>query len=259
MIALRRGEGGENGGGRRRAARRAGGVARALADGRGFTLLEILVALFIFGTVLAAIYAAYGGTFRLIGATRDQAEIYQMARVAMERIGEDLAAAIPPGPPEPEAEAEAGAGAGEVALAGVDEVAGGMAADTLRFRSLAHVALAGARGAGGPAVISYTVQPAAEGGGLVLYREDRPEAESAGGEGGRGYVLCDRLAGVNFTYYAEGGEEYDHWDTADPASQGRLPARVAVELQFQAGNGDTRPLKFRTAVVLPARGERQEE
>jgi len=253
MSALARGDGGLGGIWRRCATRRAVGVMRVAAGGRGFTLLEILVAIFIFGTVLATIYAAYGSTFRLIGATREQAEIYQMARVAMERISEDLAAAIPPESPEPEATA------GEAALVGIDDVADGMAADTLRFRSRAHVAFVGALGAGGPAVIRYTVEPATEGGGLVLYRQDTPGPAGEEGEGGRGYALCDRLCGVNFTYYAEGGEEYDNWNTADASAQGRLPARVAVELLFLVGSGDTRPIKFRTAVVLPTRGIRQEE
>jgi general secretion pathway protein J len=57
---------------------------------RGFTLVEILISIVIFAVVLTTIYASYAGSFRVIDETESQAEIYGMARVAMERISEDL-------------------------------------------------------------------------------------------------------------------------------------------------------------------------
>lgn len=56
----------------------------------GFTLLEILLALSILATVLSTVFASYTGAFRLVSETEGQAEIYQMARIALERIVEDL-------------------------------------------------------------------------------------------------------------------------------------------------------------------------
>ncbi|MBW1691930.1 MAG: prepilin-type N-terminal cleavage/methylation domain-containing protein [Deltaproteobacteria bacterium] len=47
----------------------------------GFTLIEILIAIMIFATLLTTIYTSYTGTFRVIEDTESQAEIYRMARI----------------------------------------------------------------------------------------------------------------------------------------------------------------------------------
>jgi len=57
---------------------------------KGFTLFELLVAIVIFALVLSTIYASATGTFRVVGETESRAEIYRMARIAMERMLEDL-------------------------------------------------------------------------------------------------------------------------------------------------------------------------
>ena len=59
-------------------------------DTRGFTLFEILIAMFIFGVVVSTIFTSYTGTFKIIEETESQADIYAMARVAMARLQEDL-------------------------------------------------------------------------------------------------------------------------------------------------------------------------
>jgi prepilin-type N-terminal cleavage/methylation domain-containing protein len=56
----------------------------------GFTLVEILIAIFILTTVLTTIYAAYTGTFRIVKDTQYTDDIYSMARRAMKRMTVDL-------------------------------------------------------------------------------------------------------------------------------------------------------------------------
>ena len=60
------------------------------ANSRGFTLFELLVAIVIFALVVSTIYASATGSFRVVGETESRAEIYRMARIAMERMLEDL-------------------------------------------------------------------------------------------------------------------------------------------------------------------------
>lgn len=61
----------------------------------GFTLIEILLAVFILGIVLSTVYASYTGTFRIIRETEYDAEIYGMARSALDRMARDLQSAAP--------------------------------------------------------------------------------------------------------------------------------------------------------------------
>ena len=57
---------------------------------KGFTLVEILIAIIIFATIISILYSSYTGTLRNIKETQYQADIYHMARVAIERMVEDL-------------------------------------------------------------------------------------------------------------------------------------------------------------------------
>ena len=59
-------------------------------DSRGFTLLEILIAIFILGIVFTTIYAAYSGTLTVIKELGDDSRAYQMARITLDRMSRDL-------------------------------------------------------------------------------------------------------------------------------------------------------------------------
>ena len=56
----------------------------------GFTLIEILIAIFILAIVLSTVYASYTGTFRIVKDTEYGDDIYSMARSTMERMITDL-------------------------------------------------------------------------------------------------------------------------------------------------------------------------
>lgn len=221
----------------------------------GFTLVEILVAIFIFAIVLSSLYGSYSSSFRLIGATRSQAEVYQMARVAMERISEDLSATVSSRQQWDDTVA------GDVqSFVGLDENVDGRAADSLRFRSRAQLFRAGADVVpGGLSVISYAVHSAEDGGGLVLYRHAISALATDSGVDDRGFILCDHLAGVNFTYFDESGELYESWDSGSELFRGWFPARALVELDFWEDGIDSSVIKFRTSVVLPSSGNREKE
>src|SRR5574340_80545 len=57
---------------------------------RGFTLLEVLIAVFILSLVVSTVYAAYRGTFTVVHDTSDDREAYSMARNTMQRLWQDL-------------------------------------------------------------------------------------------------------------------------------------------------------------------------
>ena len=56
----------------------------------GYTLLEVLVSIAIFAAIVSVIYPSYFGTLNNIEYTESEAEIYQMARIAMERVTKDI-------------------------------------------------------------------------------------------------------------------------------------------------------------------------
>lgn len=63
---------------------------RRLADVRGFTLMEILIALATFLIVLFAVYTTFESSRSTYAAGEQKADIQQNARIAMELMGADL-------------------------------------------------------------------------------------------------------------------------------------------------------------------------
>ena len=217
----------------------------------GFTLAEILIAIFIFAVVLTTIYTSYTGTFRIVDETESQAEIYRMARIAMERMLEDLESTYVP-------KREGNAQSEENPLqyfqfVGEDQEIKGRYADTLRFISRAHINLSGDDEDTGKTEIGYYVKENEEGEDFVLYRSDRPMFEKGFllEEDSDGLVLCEGLVSVNFIYYEEKGEAFENWDSTSEEHKDTIPRMVSILLEFVNPLNSETPLRFMTSVSLP--------
>ena len=220
-----------------------------LNNSKGFTLLEILVAISIFAVILSVIFASYTGTFRIIEELESQSEIYEMARIAIGRIQEDLESACLYKTDETSEPDQTGPFVGE------DKEVSGRDADTLRFLSKAHLDLDKEGDTGGIAEIGYYIKEIQEEDGLVLYRTDTPEFEEAPEEETGGWILCEGLHSMNFTYYNADGKEFDTWDTEEKTFKDTLPVRVLLELYFLDKLHPEEPLRFETGIALPMAGE----
>jgi len=217
----------------------------------GFTLIEILIAIFIFAVVLTTIYTSYTGTFRVVDETESQAEIYRMARIALERMLEDLESAYIPKNPETGRSEESRRSPSQ--FVGEDTEIKGRPADTLRFTSRAHINLSGQEQDPGTVEIGYYVKENDEGDGLVLYRSDRPVFEEAVvvEEEAGGFMLCEGLVSVDFTYHDEKGEVRESWDSTSDALKDKLPKMVSIALEFVNDSAPEVPLRFMTSVAFP--------
>lgn len=224
----------------------------------GFTLLEILVAMFIFAIVLSTLYTAFTGTFRNVNETESEADIYRMARITLERIAEDLESAyIPPWAVGPETEGQTPQPAPFV---GENAQISDRSADTLLFFSRAHLVFDEEEVDTTVARISYDVRQSEEGEEVfVLYRSDTPGFEEGPEQGTGGLILCDSLRSVNFTYHDDEGRGYDRWDSTNEEFKDRLPVMVSIVLEFANSRNPEAPLKFLSGVVLPMAQERYEK
>ena len=222
-----------------------------LANSRGFTLFELLVAIAIFALVVSTIYASATGSFRVVGETESRAEIYRMARIAMERMLEDLESVYVQGMSsegEPVADTLA-----VTSFVGEDKEIDGRSADSLRFASRAHANLGGQEKDPGAVEIVYYVRESEGGEGLVLYRSDRPrfQAPWSSEEDTGGLVLCERLRSVDFTYHGKEDEIQDDWDSDAQEQKGALPTMVTLSLEFNGGPDTDVSLRFVTRAALP--------
>lgn len=217
----------------------------------GFTILEILIAIVIFVTLLTTIYASYTGTFRVIGDTESQAEIYQMARIAMERMLEDLESLyIQEGSRNAGSE---GSTENLFQFLGEEREIMGQRADTLRFLSSAHIDFSGNNPGYGATQIGYYVKESNNGESFILYRTDNPLLKEPypPDEMSGGLVLCEGLVSVSFTYYGEDGQTSNSWDSNSAGTESKIPKAVSISLEFINASNPELPVKFTTSVALP--------
>lgn len=230
------------------------------ASGSGFTLVELLIAIFIFAIVISSVYGAYRATFKVINGSESHLAISRNARVAMERITDDLKSIV------------AGPG-GE--LRGDRHDLAGNRGDSLAFISSSHLVLNEKDSLAGYAVIAYSVERNGQSGLLDLYRSDRVILPGAVKEASdlQQDILAEDLREVKFTYLDADGKVTDEWQS-DEGRSGRqegeepaeplLPALVYVKLVFAEAAESKKAADnkngtvFETAVALPQRAKENE-
>ena len=212
----------------------------ALPPETGFTLIEILLAIFILGIVMSTVYASYTGTFRIIRDTQEDAEIYGMARNALDRMVRDLQSAAPWG--------------GAFTFITKADTLGDHEFLRLTFRAAAHVAFNDREVPGGISVIEYRVEEGTEKTGYVLVRSDNlyrdpGKEESLPG----GYVLSDRVESLTYRFIDTTGKEYETWDSGGQveAQKKKAPAGILIRLSLVNAANKERPYRFMTRVRIP--------
>ena len=207
---------------------------------KGFTLIEILIAVLILGIVLSTVYASYTGTFRIIKETETDSERYGMARTALERMSLDLEASAP--------------WKGAFTFRAKPYDLGKREFTSLTFRSAAHVAFGEKDAQAGIAVIGYDIEEGTEKEGYVLLRSDSlirdpSKEESLSG----GYPVCDRIETLAYLFYDAEGKEYETWDAeaGDEVQKKKAPAMVEIRLGLVNEKDRENPLMFMTRVRLP--------
>lgn len=208
---------------------------------KGFTLIEILLAVLILGIVMTTVYASYTGVFRIIAETKRDSGIYGMARVALDRMTRDLEAVSP--------------WKGAYPFAARQSLVHDRYFTGMIFRSAAHVVFGKEEQAGGVAVIEYSVEEKEAGGGFALYRSDSLSRDLGDEEAlpSPKYLLCDRIAGLTCVFYDDKGKEYETWDSAGGEEKQKKKAPTLVEIRLFLVNPENpdSPYPFMTRVHLP--------
>lgn len=217
---------------------------------RGFTLLEVVLAITVLGVVMAMLTLSLSATLRVVESTEKQEEIFFVAQTAMRRITEDLAAAVP---------------TGDVSFTGEKKGLRDRRADQLRFASQARLIFNPDKQKPGRALIRYqALEDPADRRMLRLTRQDtlilpgvdtvkvltnQEAADPA-------FLLADGLRAVRFAYFDREGQEFDGWGEEEQAKEegkaGALPAAVHCTLEFWIDPDKDMVQTFSTRVLVPA-------
>jgi len=210
-------------------------------DSKGFTIVEILVAVTILSVILTIIYGAFASSAKSIIICRKRSDIYQIARLSLHRMAEDISCAFPPKDPNPQNI--------QIGFIGEDEELDGMPSDRLDFISTSH--LKSGQGLRNPGLyeIGYHIDIDPDTDEHILFRREDDSIDDEIQKGGIALELAERIKGLDFKYYDEEGEEADEWYSDDKKS---LPRMVKIVLSLEDEN--EKMLDFTTQVYLEMSG-----
>jgi general secretion pathway protein J len=219
----------------------------SLEKQQGFTLLEILMAIFIFAIVITLAYSSFNASFRIINNTSSQAATYSMAKVAMERIQEDLESFYP---------------AEEMIFKGHTETIGDHRADSLEFTSSANVRLHPKQKLTGYVIISYQVKEDPETKTLHLFRSEKPAFTESdeNDDKSKQLLLCTNLLEVAFDYRNSDGMDVTEWEgKKDRDGILQVPELISISLRFVDSGAnrkeeetEERGILFKTSLIILA-------
>lgn len=218
----------------------------------GFTLLEILIAIFIFAIVIVTIFTSYRTVFSKAGAIDEDIALYEMANNALTRMTLDIQsmhltlypAYKPPGfnaQPEP------------YRIVGDTVYVKDKNFPQLRFTSLAHLPFGKDRRKG-TARIVYYIQSGDEG-SYLLKRSDNLYPYQPFEEKKSDPVLCENIKNLSIKYFDDQEQTYDTWDSESEEFGYSTPSAVEINLEINNGTGS---FVFRTTIAVPALRKKKE-
>ena len=219
-------------------------IRRIPSDG-GFTLIEILTAIFILSIVVSLVLGSFDGIFSSADHINISTDLFEMGNSALNRVVSDLSALHAMSyprykPPDIDDDPEL------YRVVAETRSTGGESFTWLRFSSLAHLPL-NQDNREGIAQIVYYVQETDDN-GFILKRSDAlypyPDFEESEDDP----VVCEQLREFKMTFFDDEGLERDEWDSESDDTEYSTPRAVGIRLSV---GDEAAPFVFRTQVVLP--------
>jgi len=216
----------------------------------GFTLLEILIAIFIFAIVMSTIFGTFNGVISRTDAIKNGMGGYEMARTCLNRISSDLNAIYveqkplyaPPDfddPPDP------------YRVVGKDTFAGNKNFSQLRFASTDHLSMTKNVENGIAEIVYYVVEQGYPESEYVLKRSDVVypyDEDYEFEEKDSDPVLCEDIEEFSILYFDKDENEYEKWDSESDFLKYATPYALKIKLKINSSDGS---YAFDTKIALP--------
>lgn len=211
----------------------------------GFTLVEVLLAILIFGVMMTALYGAFHLQFMNTDAVEQNMRLNEAALTCLHQMSKDLQSLtitnkLMYNPSTVAEKADVYRFKGDL----IESDTGSLA--KLRFASSNHTAIV-TRMPGGVGEIVYYLDPLTEG-RYFLRRADYNVFEAPEDVDGQDPILCDDVTSLKFIYYDQDGNEQETWDSDSDSFRFATPRAVRIQLAI----GDPKnPDRFEVMVHLP--------
>jgi general secretion pathway protein J len=226
---------------------------KRLKKNNGFTLIEILLAIFILGLLLTTVYGSFNRVLSDVEAIDTDLIMHEAVNTCFVRMAQDLKSvyiSMPPRYSTPEFDSIPD----PFRLIGQPGETEDRLFEKLRFASSAHLPIDKTFPWGIAEIVYYVEADGQD--EYVLRRSDRTDFEYQDKANAYNPVLCKNVRSLKFTYYDKEGKEYEFWDSEDTEYGCATPSAIDIEL----GVGKTDPpFVFKTSIKMPVYREKIEE
>ena len=223
---------------------------------KGFTLVELLLALSIFAAVMSTLFLTFNTIVSNVNPMKNGLDNSEAAANAMGRISADLKslclthepAYIPP-------DNDGSVGPDRFRFVSSTAAIGNGTFSSLRFASFEHLPMGTAHD-DRIGIISYFAQQIADG-TVVLKRKDIPAIfynEDDQDETGNAPVVCEGVTAFELEFIDQAGEAHTSWNSDGPDVDFSTP--LAVRIKLEIGTFDHGEI-FAATVLLPTLREKQ--
>jgi general secretion pathway protein J len=210
------------------------------ASRRGFSLLEVMIAI----AITAVIGAMAAGVFQQVdhaaSVARDQGERYAGARLALTRLSRELSMAFISEHYDRDRFRDRPTlfkGDGEKLL----------------FTSMSHVRLVQDVKESDQAVVEYLVERDPASNEDALFRREKARLDDEPDRGGRKDLVATHVKALSLRYWDLQRKEWvREWSTRSPEKLNELPTRVRIELEVKLADGRTEKFTTQARVAITA-------
>jgi general secretion pathway protein J len=211
---------------------------------RGFTLMEVMIAVAITALMGVMVAASFNTAFKAKELVEGEAERYRMLRTAMERMSREIAAAYVSDRFDLRRYRDQ-----------YDRPTNFVGdRERLLFTSLAHQRLYADAKESDQMVVEYTVKSSTDRnarGRRDLMRRENPILDEKMDRGGSEDVLFEGVQRIEFAYWDSDKKDWvTEWDTRRSERKSYLPTRVRITLVAQDENGKEMRYSTQTRVIL---------
>jgi len=218
------------------------------ASDPGFTLIEVVLAILIFGILSSAVLTSFNALFSSSQRLERDIALMEMGHKCLNRMISDISAAhisLPPAYAIPQVSAiDSEKKADPFRIVGD---AGGAGFPQLRFASRAHLPIDGNSGKGVARIVYYVAENQDQ--GFSLKRADDLNLKASFEENRNDPVLCEEVISLAFAYHWQEDDVKEAWDSEAREYGYATPQAISIRLEI----GDAQKKKvLKTTAIPPA-------
>ncbi len=219
----------------------------------GFTMIEILIAVFIFSIVISTIFGSFRAVFFNTDKLNKAMKFHAMASRSLAQISQDLQGFhtnLPPFYKKPDIDDDPD----PFRIIGDTSDVGLRYESRLRFTSLNHLTFRGDKRQGVSEIIYYLFP--GQGDEIVLRRSDHlypyPEEFEPSP---KHPILCEKVKAFQLTYLNQDGDEEEDWDSENDSFKYATPRGIKIRLEV---GDDDYSVAVKTTIAFPIYREERE-